>query len=85
VTFRQHDAKLIEQPPEFVGLHDAGLHQLRTQPVQRQYDLLGFGLDGNEAHAGLLACGPDCLSIRSIGLVALHERTHLSRRDESCS
>ena len=66
---RQHDAELVEQPPEFVGLHDAGLHELRAQAVQRQHDLLGLGLDGNEAHAGLLARRPDRLRVGSIGLV----------------
>ena len=83
MTLRQHDAKLVEQPPEFVGLHDAGLHELRAHPVQRQHDLLGLGLDRNEAHAWLLAGCPDRLSVRSVGFVALHERTHLARRDES--
>lgn len=64
-------------------MHDAGLHELRAHPVQRQHDLLSLALDGNEAHAGLLACGPDRLSVRSVSLVSLHERTHLAGGDES--
>lgn len=52
-------------PPKFVRLHDAGLHELRAQPVQRQHNLLSLGLDGNEAHAGLLARRPDRLTAQN--------------------
>ena len=65
MTLRQHDAEIVERPPEFVGLHDAGLSELRAQSVQRQHDLLGLGLHRNKAHTGLLARRPAHILARS--------------------
>jgi hypothetical protein len=82
VPLGQHDAELVEQATHFIGLHDAHLHELRAQTVQRQHDLLAFGLDGDEAHAGLAAGRPDRLRVSRIGLVALHERADLLWREQ---
>lgn len=42
------------EAPQLVGLHDAGLHELGTQSMQPQHDLLRFGFDWHEANAGLV-------------------------------
>jgi hypothetical protein len=83
VAFRQHDAELVEQSPQLVGLHDAHLHELSAQAMQRQHDLLSLALDRNEPHAGLAARRPDRLRIRSVGLVPTHERPDHLRRQQA--
>ena len=54
----ENESKLVEQASKFIGLHDAHLHELSTQAMQCQNDLLRVALDGNGPHARLAACCP---------------------------
>lgn len=83
MPFGQHKAELIENASQFIGLHDAALHELRPDPMQRQHDLLRLDLYWHKAHARLLAGCPDRLCIRGICLVALNERPDFARRDQA--
>ncbi len=78
----QDDAELVLNSPQLVGLHDARLHELHPNTMQRQDDLLGLGLHGYKAHTWLLACGPNGLRVGRVRLVALNKGANFARGDE---
>src|SRR5690606_41010823 len=59
VTFRQHNAELVEQSSQGVCLHDTHLHQLRAHAMQRETGLLLFAFDGYRSYMRLLCCYPE--------------------------
>ena len=70
MPLRQHDAELVEQAAQRVGLHDAHLHELSTHAVQGQTSLLLLVLDRHGLDVRLQGRDPDGLGITGIGLVA---------------
>jgi hypothetical protein len=82
MPFRQDDAELVQDSPQFVGLHDARLHELHPNAMQRQDDLLGLGFRGYKTHTWLLACGPNGLSVGRVRFVTLDKGADLAGGNE---
>ena len=67
MPFGQHDAELVEQSTQFISLHDAHLHQLRSYAMQCQHHLLSLGLECHERlgqRAAEAAGGLEVLGVR---------------------
>src|SRR5690606_42022752 len=82
VTFRQHNAELVEQSSRGGCLHDTHLHQLRAHAMQRETGLLLVAFDGYRSCMRGVCGYPGCLGGARSSLVKLNKGANVLGRQE---